>query len=1011
MSVNETLQLQNRITKLAMIGILLTGLVVGLAAAIPFYLQLRNDSEEAMRLHVHAQSQSVGQLFSKFRDVAQQLTSRTQIRRRLEQYNRGEVTLENLNEFSVSRLQDAIGQSGEIAGLTRLDVWGNAVIQVGQNAGNPHWPSLPDDVTEPVFGRPQMLGHTPGIVIAAPIINRHGEHVGTDIVTFKSTTLQALLNDNETLGVDAHQYLTNLSHHLVITPTGQGKPLSLLPKSETPVADHTAAHGQAVLLQQEGQPDRVLFNEPVPGMVDWALIVTTTADAIYRPVLMQIIPPVISIVLMVLAGVILTARIIRPLATRVVTTSHNLSELSAQQQSLLELAQGFSFQQNREGVFTYASPGVREVLGIAPGELPLHQSALLTANPVNASLTRQQDLILSQRHEVPPFVIEMHHRNGDDVMLEVYARPLESNGEVIGISGVARDVTQRIETEEQLRLAASVFEGSHEGIMIMDTDNRIIDVNQAFSDITGYSAKEVSGLRLREFLTSERFDERTCEVIWHLVDDTGSWQGEVWYRRKDGEIFPAWQNMSALRNEQGESVRYIGVFTDISEKKASEERIHHLAHYDLLTDLPNRVLLADRLQNALDRMRRAHSRLGLLFLDLDRFKNINDSLGHPIGDLLLQEVAQRLKQAIREQDIVARLGGDEFLLVIESLSEPEYAGNVARKIHDALNQKVQIGQHELFVGASIGISIFPDDGRDPETLIKNADTAMYRAKDTGRNNYQFYTPELTRLSMERFEIERDLRLALKRNELLLHYQPQIALSPRRCVGAEALVRWAHPEKGLIPPDKFIPLAEEAGLILELGRWVLEQACRQAVQWKEQGMPLRIAVNLSGQQIIYGDLVAVLREVMQQTGIEPALLELEITEGFVLNHAEEGVQNLEQLHELGIGIAIDDFGTGYSSLSYLKRLPIDRLKIDKSFVHGVPDDGDDAAIISTIVAMANSLRLEVIAEGVESEAQLRFLDAQGCHEVQGYLLSRPIPAEEFVAWYTHFFSQGQPAEQH
>jgi diguanylate cyclase (GGDEF)-like protein/PAS domain S-box-containing protein len=995
----DTQKLQNRISTFAMFGILLTGLIVGLATALPFYHQLRKNSELSMRFHVHAQAQTLSQQFSKLIDIAQQLTSRTQIRKRLEQYNQGKVSLTELVQFSVPRLEDAMAQTGEIAGLIRLDAQGNPVVRVGKNSTISNWPIVPAKGRKPILGKPQSINGKPILIVAAPILDRQGERVGTDVVIFNTSILQILLNDNQTLGNSAKQYLALPGQYLAIQPTGKQAQLELEALNEN--ISTLIMKKQAGPFYIPAQEDGLLFHTQLPGFAEWQLAVTTTTAAIYRPVWNQIVPALMTIILMVLTGVALTVRIIKPLAGRVVTTSRNLTELSIQQQALLELAHGFSFKQNTDGIFTYASPGISEVLGINPDDLPLPQTQLLTDNPINETLSLHHDMILTLGIEAPPFIVEMKHKKGSRVLLEIFARPLVLDGALAGITGVARDVTERMKTEEELRLAASVFEGSHECIMIMDIDKKVIDVNHAFTKITGYSVPEISALQLREFLTSEQFDEQTCELIWHVVDEHDSWQGEVWYRRKNGEVFPAWQNMSALRNDQGEPIRYIGVFTDISEKKATEERIHHLAHFDVLTGLPNRVLLEDRLDNALRRMRRAHSRLGVLFLDLDRFKTINDSLGHPVGDKLLQSVAKRLKDVVREQDIVARLGGDEFLLILEGLSEPEYAGAVAQKVIDNLCEKVQIDQHELFVGASIGISIYPDDGGDPETLIKNADVAMYRAKDTGRNNYQFYTPELTRLSMERFELERDLRLALERDELQLHYQPQVAFDSHKCIGVEALLRWQHPERGMIPPDKFIPLAEETGLILSLGRWVLLKACQEARKWQEQGTPLAVAVNISGHQIIFDNLLSTVKEALQETGLDPTLLELEITEGFMLNHAEEGVKALEQLHTLGISLSIDDFGTGYSSLSYLKRLPIDRLKIDKSFVQGLPESGDDAAIITTIIAMAKSLNLGVIAEGVETETQLHFLNEMDCNEFQGFYLSRPLPVDDLNSWRQQF----------
>lgn len=996
----ETLKLQTRIRRFATVGTLFTGLAVGLAAAAPFYLQLRSQTEMATTFHLQSQAQLIAQHFSRLSDVARQLTSRTQIRLRLEQYNRGEVTLENLVSFSTSRLQDAMVQSDEIAGLVRLDASGHAVISIGAVPPEALWPVLGEGATDPVMGKPHTIDGQLMLLVATPILDYEGKSVGTDIVSFSSQNLARILTDNAPFGSDANQYLQNRAQSILLKALPQTGNLTLQPMEHSPLVPTDSQRG----MRLKNAGDVVLFSSPLPRHPDWQLLLSRDSRHLYQPVLQQILPPLVTILLMVLAGITVTSRVIRPLAARVISTTNNLADLNAQQQSLLELAHGFTFQQNASGVITHTSPGVLQVLGISAEEFPIHQSELLTDSPLNAELSKHQQLIIGRGTEPAPFTIEMCHRGGYPVILEISARPLEVKGKIIGLSAVARDVTHRTRNEERQRLAASVFQGSQEGIMILDTDFRIIEVNRAFSNITGFTRHEIDGLRLREFLIAEHTAEESCEVILSELHENGSWQGEVWYRSKGGELFPAWQNMSSLQNEQGETVQYIAIFTDISEKKAYEARIHHLAHHDLLTDLPNRVLLEDRLTTALARMRRAERKLAVLFLDLDRFKTINDSLGHPVGDKLLQAIARRLQDAVREQDIVARLGGDEFMVILEDLGEAEYAASVARKILELAHRSIRIGEHDLIVGASIGISIYPEDGDNPETLIKNADVAMYRAKETGRNTFQFYTPELTALSMERFELERDLRRALEQQELVLYYQPQMTVDGEHCIGVEALVRWEHPQRGLILPEKFIPLAEETGLILQLGRYVLETACEQAKRWQADGKQLRVAVNLSGHQIIFEDLFVTLESVLQQTAIDPRLLELEITEGFVINHAEEGIRSLDKLSALGIQLSIDDFGTGYSSLSYLKRLPVDRLKIDKSFVQGIPDDSNDTAIVSTIIAMADNLGMEVIAEGVESVEQAIFLARYGCNELQGFLFGSPMEAREFEQWYDNYHNR-------
>ena len=440
-------------------------------------------------------------------------------------------------------------------------------------------------------------------------------------------------------------------------------------------------------------------------------------------------------------------------------------------------------------------------------------------------------------------------------------------------------------------------------------------------------------------------------------------------------------------------------FRDISVIQQSREALHHLAHHDPLTALPNRLLFHDRMEHALELARREGRQIAVLFLDLDRFKNINDTLGHPTGDKLLLEVAKRIKRLVREQDTLGRLGGDEFLLLIEQLGGTREAAMVAQKILEAFVQPFAVEGHELYLSASIGISLFPVDGQNGATLVRNADMAMYRAKEQGRNNYQFYTQKLTDSAVERVALETALRRALERGELLLHYQPQIDLKSGLLIGAEALIRWQHPEMGLVLPERFIHLAEENGLIRPIGEWVLFSACDQMRAWREQGFMLpHIAVNLSGHQLKKAGFVELVRHALRETRVEPGWLELEVTESFIMSQAEEAIGMLDQLKEMGVQLAIDDFGTGYSSLSHLKQLPVHKLKIDRSFVQGIPQDSNDAAIARAVIALGSSMQLRVIAEGVETEQQQDFLRAEGCDEGQGYLYGRPVSGEDFLmAW--------------
>ncbi|MCE5181623.1 MAG: EAL domain-containing protein [Betaproteobacteria bacterium] len=549
--------------------------------------------------------------------------------------------------------------------------------------------------------------------------------------------------------------------------------------------------------------------------------------------------------------------------------------------------------------------------------------------------------------------------------------------------------------ELEMQLASKVFESSSDAIVITDQKNIIIAVNSAFCQITGFAENEAIG-QTPSILKSGRHDQAFYQEMWRSIEKDGNWSGEVWNRRKNGEIYAEWLTLNTVRNYQNEITHYVAIFADITERKQAEEHVHHLAHYDVLTDLPNRTLLQDRLSQALIKAHRHASKAAVMFIDLDRFKVINDTLGHGIGDLLLQEVADRLSNCIREGDTVSRLGGDEFVILLPELGTPDDAYTVAQKLLNSVSQPFMLKGHELHISASVGVSFYPDDGESVETLMKNADIAMYRAKEIGRNNCQFYHADMNSRSFERLAMETSIRRAIECAQFELYFQPRIAMSSRKIIGMEALIRWHHPDLGLVSPAQFIPLAEETGLILPLGEWVLRAAATQGQAWLAAGLePLHIAVNVSARQFRQVDFVGKVEQILKETGFSPDYLELELTESTLMTHAEENINVLNKFKAMGIRIAIDDFGTGYSSLAYLKRLPVDILKIDRSFISDITEDRDDAAIAEAIISMAQSMSLRVVAEGVETLEQLDFLETRKCDEVQGFYYSPAVPAEQFA----------------
>ncbi|RJF98418.1 bifunctional diguanylate cyclase/phosphodiesterase [Noviherbaspirillum saxi] len=558
-----------------------------------------------------------------------------------------------------------------------------------------------------------------------------------------------------------------------------------------------------------------------------------------------------------------------------------------------------------------------------------------------------------------------------------------------------RDISLRAQAEKSMRLANQAFENSREGVAITDEHANILTVNRAFTVITGYTPEEAFGRNPR-ILSFGRQTREFYQQMWDSVRTTGNWQGEVWNKRKDGAVYPQWLNISRLSDSNGRITNYVGVFSDLSETKLAEERLLHQTNYDALTDLPNRALLAKRLQQAMiSAGRHVQENIGVLLLDLDRFKLINDSIGHEAGDSLLLQVSHRLRRVLRESDTLARMGGDEFALLAIDIRDADHLASLAQKLIKALHEPFHLHSHELHIGASIGLALYPDHGTDVDTLIKHADIALYHAKTLGRHRYEFYANHLDQLTQGRLQLESSLYGAVARNELLLQFQPQQIISNGKIHGVEALVRWHHAELGMVSPALFIPLAEETGLIVSIGEWILRTACTEARRWLLQGHPARIAVNVSARQFHDTAFADMVECILRDSGLPAPLLELELTEGMVMEDTAQATAILNELHSLGVQISIDDFGTGYSSLSYLKRLPIQILKIDQSFVRDIATDQDDRAIVSAIIVLAHSLGLQVVAEGVENAEQLGFLREHGCDAMQGYYFSRPVPAEQLL----------------
>jgi diguanylate cyclase (GGDEF)-like protein/PAS domain S-box-containing protein len=649
--------------------------------------------------------------------------------------------------------------------------------------------------------------------------------------------------------------------------------------------------------------------------------------------------------------------------------------------------------------FPFISEAISDIYGLSPEDVREDASKFF-------ELTHPDDLDgLMESIQVSATTLTVWNKMYREVLKDGRVRWLsgnamperESDGSTLW-HGFITDVTETKKVEDQVKLASKVFEQSREGIIITDPNQNILMVNQAFEDITGYTPEESLGQR-PSMLNSGRHSAEFYQNVWKAVDQQGYWQGEIWNRRKNDEVYPEWLSISKGVDQQGQVAEYIGIFSDISTNKANEERIQYLAHYDPLTNLVNRQLLMDRLKHSISTAKRNQAPLSLLFVDLDHFKHVNDTLGHHIGDKLLVEISKRMLAVLRAEDTLSRQGGDEFVVVLPGVGETG-ASHVAEKIINVISEKLKIESYELFITPSIGVAVYPQDGKDTHELLKNADTAMYQAKQDGRNAFRFYTDAMQVRALRVSLIENALRTALTRNELRLNYQPQVCAKSGRVIGAEALVRWTHPELGSISPAEFIPVAEQSGQILILSQWILRTAVEQLKTFIDEGCPTFVmAVNLSAVDFQQPDLPNQILDLIHEVKVSPKLLEVELTEGVAMENPDSAVKMIKKLSDTGIQIAIDDFGTGYSSLNYLKRFNATKLKIDQSFVWELDKNEEDKAIIKAIISLAHSLGLKTIAEGVETAEQLSFLQAEGCDEIQGYYFSKPLSVDEFGRYLT------------
>jgi diguanylate cyclase (GGDEF)-like protein/PAS domain S-box-containing protein len=890
------------------------------------------------------------------------------------------------------------------------------------------------------IGKPHVSksGQFAEFLISAPIRDPSGQVIGAlaGITNLTQTNfLDPYMAPND--GAVGSYLLMSAAHRLTITATGRRALIEPLPAAGVmPMLDHflQGAEGTAVMKDPQGQSVLAAYQQ-VP-VANWVLAVVLPTDLAFAPIHKLQQRMLLTTLLMTLLAALLTWWLLKRELSPMLSAVHTLAELADSDQTpqLLPIARrdevgklidGFNrlltkllaTQQKLLSLYVQAplaviewdmqfrvvrwNPAAEKMFGHSAAEA-MGQAAIFIIPPAHHALVGPvlQALLAGSGGGRSDNV--NLRKDGKTIQCRWYNTSLRNaSGQVVGVTSLVEDITEQAQAAQDLRIAATAFE-SQQGMTIADASGNILRVNRAFTQITGYEAAEVLGQNPR-MMASGRHDGEFYKAMWGSITQNGTWQGEIWNRRKDGVVYPQWLSISAVNNAAGQTTHYVATFSDITVHKKAEAQINSLAFFDPLTKLPNRRLLLDRLEQALLTCARRGSKGALMYVDLDNFKTLNETLGHVQGDLLLAMVAMRLSGCVREGDTVARIGGDEFVVMLEDLNDDEveaatHAEIVASKISLALNKRYPLGPFEHHSSPSIGITLFAGGTSDAiDEPLKRAELAMYQAKAAGRNTLRFFETQMQVVVTVRAALEADLREAVLNNQFVLHYQAQV-VGADRLVGAEVLVRWQHPQRGLVSPFDFIPLAEETGLILPLGQWVLETACLQLAAWAAQPAMahLTLAVNVSAKQFQQTDFVAQVLATLARTGAAPKRLKLELTESLLVDNVEGIIAKMAALKTHGVGFSLDDFGTGYSSLSYLKRLPLDQLKIDQGFVRNILTDTNDAAIAKMVVALAESMGLAVIAEGVEIEAQREFLAHLGCHAYQGYYFSRPIALAAFEA---------------